>query len=306
MKIKFIIIGFIAILLISGCNSKSKEENTTFNKAISEGKLAIANKEYEKAEGMFELAKSENQNDKEAQNLYEQTVIILEIQELLENGMIDEANIKLEELNKIDSDIDIIKKDAKELIENFDNSDIINIETNSDTNIVSNTITKPKGNLVLDYVVNQSEEEFNGITYRDGEGKIELKESDYSLYTPFDEEERLVSTYVPQTYVYFSLNNIGEETITNPIINFKFNDMAIQFTPNEVWKGIGHIRGLGTWNEVRWTPEPGTTIQPSIPMAFTFSFQDASIYSDNASIDVTLSGDNFNAKTFNIPVQLIN
>lgn len=308
MKLRYIIF-LLGMISISACNNSSiQEENSTFSKAMSEGKIAIASKEYEKAEGLFELAKTENTEDIEAKNLYNQTHIILEIQDLLEKGMIEEANIKFEELNNIDSDIDIIKKNAKELIENFDYNDINTQNTdnhNENIDVVNNTVEEPKGNLVLDYVVNQSEEELNNITYRDGDGKIVLQESDYSMSQPVMEGHRLVSSYTPETYVNFSLNNIGDETITNPIINFKFNNMSIEFTQNEVWEGIEYERGIGTWYEIRWTPEPGTTIQPNIPINFILNFQNAIIYNDNTSVDVTLSGDNFRAKTFNIPIELI-
>ena len=57
---KYLIILVLATTLIIGCG------NNTYNKAIEEGKFAVANQEYEKSQAMFELAIKEKNNDKEA------------------------------------------------------------------------------------------------------------------------------------------------------------------------------------------------------------------------------------------------
>ncbi len=45
--------------MLTGCT------NSTFNKSMEEGKLALASKEYEKASGLFSLAIEEKENSKE-------------------------------------------------------------------------------------------------------------------------------------------------------------------------------------------------------------------------------------------------
>ena len=53
------------LLLLAGCG------NATYDKAMEQGKLAVAKGEYDKAAGLFELALDEKPKDKEAKQTYE-------------------------------------------------------------------------------------------------------------------------------------------------------------------------------------------------------------------------------------------
>lgn len=62
---KRLILAVAATLLLAGCG------DDTYSKAMEQGKLALASKEYEKALGSFELALDEKPNDQEAKTYYE-------------------------------------------------------------------------------------------------------------------------------------------------------------------------------------------------------------------------------------------
>lgn len=144
MKLKLILIlSLVGGMILTGCsNSGNKLQDSTFDKAMSEGKLAIANQEYAKAEAMFNLAIQENKDDKEAKALYEQTLKMIDAQNLLENGDLENAELTLQELNSIDSNLDSLKKVANKLLED------INAQNNK-------SIEKSESNLNKD---NKSEE----------------------------------------------------------------------------------------------------------------------------------------------------
>ena len=122
MKLKvYVSMSLVCLLLVSGCSKSATDSNgeSTFTKAMSEGKLALASQEYEKAEGMFSLAMQENKDDKESNNLYNQTVLLIEAKELIEDDKFKEAKAKLIELEGIDSNLDILKKEADKLLEDI-------------------------------------------------------------------------------------------------------------------------------------------------------------------------------------------
>lgn len=77
---------------------------------MTNGKTAVANKEYEKAENFFSLALEEKNNDKEADALEKQVANLNEALKLKENKKYKEAIKLCEEVNSIESDSDIIKK----------------------------------------------------------------------------------------------------------------------------------------------------------------------------------------------------
>ena len=106
---KCIAIFLLSMLTLTGCGNK------TFDRSMEEGKIAIASKEYEKAEGMFSLALKENKNDKEASALHKQTEKLIELVNLKDEGKIDESLKNCEEIEKIESDSDCVKKEARDL-----------------------------------------------------------------------------------------------------------------------------------------------------------------------------------------------
>ena len=107
MKIKkYLIIPLLSMILMTGCGNKA------FDKAMEEGKLAVASKQYEKAEGMFSLAIEEKKGDKEANALYNQIQKLIEAMKLKEEGKLEEAIALCDDIEKIESESEVIKKEA--------------------------------------------------------------------------------------------------------------------------------------------------------------------------------------------------
>ncbi|WP_373600465.1 lysozyme inhibitor LprI family protein [Paraclostridium bifermentans] len=101
----------ISILLLVGCS------NSTFEKSVEEAKLAIASQEYEKAEGLFNLALEEKKDDKEIKALQEQTKKIVEAKKFKEEKEYGKAISLCEDIEKIPSESDIVTSQAKKLKE---------------------------------------------------------------------------------------------------------------------------------------------------------------------------------------------
>lgn len=99
----------LSVLLLVGCS------NSTFDKSVEEGKLALAGKEYEKAEGLFHLALDEKKDDKEVKALYDQTQKMVEAQKLKDEKKYDEAITLCDEIQNISSESDVAKEQAKKL-----------------------------------------------------------------------------------------------------------------------------------------------------------------------------------------------
>lgn len=100
----------ISVLLLVGCS------NSTFDKSVEEAKLAIASQEYEKAEGLFNLA-LEEKNDDEIKSLYEQTQKLVEAKKLEKDQQYSETISLCEEIEKIPSESDIVISQAKKIKE---------------------------------------------------------------------------------------------------------------------------------------------------------------------------------------------
>lgn len=110
MKVKkYVIIPLLCAVLLTGCTNK------TFEKFMEEGKLAIASGEYEKAENMFSLALEEKKDNKEASALYSQTENLIRVIKLKDEGNYEEAISLCDEIIKIESELDLIKKKVKEI-----------------------------------------------------------------------------------------------------------------------------------------------------------------------------------------------
>ena len=75
----------LSLLLLTGCS------NEVYNDTMNEGKMAIANKEFNKAEAIFNLALEEKNNDNEATALLSQTEKIIDVINLKNEGNVVEA-----------------------------------------------------------------------------------------------------------------------------------------------------------------------------------------------------------------------
>lgn len=107
MKFRFLGMMCTCFILLAGCGDK------TSDKAIEQGKLAVANKEYDKALASFSLALDEK-NDK-AQVLHTQTKKMVEAIKAKDEHKWDEANKLFGEVEEVKDGISSLKEDAKQM-----------------------------------------------------------------------------------------------------------------------------------------------------------------------------------------------
>lgn len=108
---KLLLMILLCVIFITGCTNKKYEEMMT------NGKTAIANEEYEKAEQFFSLALEEKTNDKEANALVNQIRKLNEALELKKHEKYNEVITLCDEIDKVESDSDIIKNSSDKLKE---------------------------------------------------------------------------------------------------------------------------------------------------------------------------------------------
>ena len=99
-------------IFVVGC---SKENNSSYDKYLEEGKTAIANQEYEKGRNFFSLAKEANSNENEANVLYNQTNNLVEAITSKENKHYDVAIQLCNTILKMKSESNIVKTAANDL-----------------------------------------------------------------------------------------------------------------------------------------------------------------------------------------------
>lgn len=109
---KIIMLLLILLIFVVGC---SKEDNSSYNKYLEDGKVAIANKEYEKGRDFFTLAKEENANEQEAMVLYNQSNNLIEGISSKNNKHYDIAIQLFDTILSMKSESDIVKNEAKDL-----------------------------------------------------------------------------------------------------------------------------------------------------------------------------------------------
>jgi hypothetical protein len=107
---KNLAVALLTILLLTGCS------NETYDKAMEQGKLAVAKQEYNKALGLFELALEEKPDNKEAKRAYNHLVALSGIDEDIKNRKWDDALSKANKLLKEKNIAAAVKKDLKEYI----------------------------------------------------------------------------------------------------------------------------------------------------------------------------------------------
>lgn len=159
---KKIITILMCTLLFTGCT------NSTFKKRMEEGKLAIVNSDYEKAEGMFNLA-LEEKNDSEATALLLQTKKLIEAIKLNEDRKFEETLNKCEEIENIESESDVVKKETIKLKDEV--NEVIE-SINNKKNLINNEIGEIK-----DLILNKD--------YNDAKVKLE------ELSNEIEEDENL-------------------------------------------------------------------------------------------------------------------
>jgi hypothetical protein len=108
---KKLLVAFLTILLLAGCG------NETYDKAMEQGKLALAKWEFDKASGLFELALEEEPKDIEAKKFYESLKILSQVQADVKNSQWDDALTKANSLLKEKNVTGSIKKQLKQYID---------------------------------------------------------------------------------------------------------------------------------------------------------------------------------------------
>lgn len=109
----------LLIILTSLVTLACNEENLS-SKAIEQGKLAMANKEYDKALSSFDLALSEGTNDTEAREMYDIIKKFKEAQEYMDREDFEKADKTLESISSnytryaIREDVDELKSALEE------------------------------------------------------------------------------------------------------------------------------------------------------------------------------------------------
>ncbi|MBJ8005777.1 MULTISPECIES: hypothetical protein [Bacillus cereus group] len=107
MKLRILGIICSCFILLAGCGDK------TADKAIEQGKLALANKEYDKALASFSLALDEKSD--EAKILHTQTKKWMDAMKAKDEQKWDEANKLFGEVEETKGGISSLKEDAKKM-----------------------------------------------------------------------------------------------------------------------------------------------------------------------------------------------
>src|SRR5699024_1629001 len=103
---KTLVTGLVFIMLLVSCSNKA------FDDAMANGKAALENEAFAKAELSFEDALKHNSNDEEAKRLLKQTKQIIEEEKLLDNGRLKDDKVAYQEA-RIDTDPPHINTHAK-------------------------------------------------------------------------------------------------------------------------------------------------------------------------------------------------
>ncbi|KIL76436.1 lysozyme inhibitor LprI family protein [Bacillus badius] len=115
----------LAVMVLSGCNSG------TYDKAMEQGKLALADGEFDKAQASFELALDEKPKDGEAKRLYENVSDYNEVKKDIEEADWEDALTKAKSLLKEED----LAANMKEALEEY-------VKTASDNEKQSDAVAK--------------------------------------------------------------------------------------------------------------------------------------------------------------------
>lgn len=105
---KLLLFLTLVCFIFTGCSNKLAE------KAIEQGKAAIASKEYNQALSSFQTALDEDKTNQEAKNLYDLVNTLLETQKAYEENKLSEA-LRLVDKLKADQGYALIKSDVEAL-----------------------------------------------------------------------------------------------------------------------------------------------------------------------------------------------
>lgn len=264
----------IGIVIVAGIGMYSWNF-TNIQKPKNEGIAYLQEKNYKSALSKFNQVLTKDTDNSEVINLKELSENCIEIA--------DEYN----------------SNDFPSVIESYDKvKDNVNFSlVNADIDEIYNT-SKKKPYFKLKYAGYNSEQYANNNYYEDEQGQIILLSFEkYSL-----DDSGYVTDVTMPNMVLFQIENIGIDPAEDVVLNFKFNNMAIDFESGGKWTGVTNIHGMGKWNEVKFSygNEP---VYKDIPIKFNFGFAKSIVY-DNASIDVIISTKGCMPKKITIPVKV--
>lgn len=107
---KKLAVMIVISLFLAGCSN-------TYDKAMEQAKLALANGEYDKALASYELALDEKPKDKEAKASYEHVVAYKQVEEAIKNAEWDDAFTKANHLLKEEELASSMKNGLEQFIE---------------------------------------------------------------------------------------------------------------------------------------------------------------------------------------------
>jgi len=135
-KIIICLISLLMIITLTGC----QKENSISTKALEEGKIALANKEYDKAQNLFKLVVDEDNSNEDGKEFYRLTTQYLTLLNYFENEDYDNADKSLNEI-KLNSKISSIDTEVFKLQDQLNNIKNQN-QTNSTEDIKVEKETK--------------------------------------------------------------------------------------------------------------------------------------------------------------------
>lgn len=174
-KIKTIIVVSLIAISMVGCG------NSTAKKAIEQGKLSMASKEYDKALASFQLATDEGSKDEEILKISEIIEKYSEANKIFKEGKTEEAKKIVDEINEEYKNY-AIKDDIETLKKSIEDKDKVAQEIKSKISILSNLVEEKKYDEANNVISNLegkelTEEQINEIS----EMKNKIKENETGL-----------------------------------------------------------------------------------------------------------------------------
>lgn len=169
------------------------------------------------------------------------------------------------------------------------------------------SVSEEAESLKINYVVNESDE-FMAETWYQNEGGILA----FGSLEPLDDWAgwldfggRYVTYCDPESCINFTLKNEGEESLINPIVKFEFTDVVVKnvyepFMPENHVQGVGGYAGATL--KLNDTLQPGT----ETPVFVLYLNEALFVNGSTGTVAITLSADNYSAKTYEIPLMLKN
>lgn len=189
-------------------------------------------------------------------------------------------------------------KEAKELFEAIDPYEDSG-EYISDCN---RKVKQSEEYFAIKYVVNQSAKEDSGEFYQNGKGTLSFVSME-----PLDDWVGFGGRYVtycePESAIHFKLINNGEETLENPKVKFEFSEVILQDV-SEPFVGENHAQGLGGFGTAVLKCDSNLQAGTSSEDYMLYLSQAYFNNGETGTLKITLSADNYPAKTYSVPLKL--